>query len=939
MTSSRTLRRSASTIGAIDSRQWLVLSPLLDEVLELAGDERSAWMRRLAAERPAAAAQVQAVLDAHDAIDASQFLTGTRLFAGLADETLGGVMAGQTLGAYRLESLIGQGGMGNVWLARRNDGRYTGAVAIKLLNIAMIGQTGGERFEREVQILARLSHPHIARLMDAGRTDAGQPYLVLEYIEGETIDRHCDSHQLDAAARIRLFLEVLDAVAHSHANLIVHRDIKPLNVLVDTGGHAKLLDFGIAKLLQDELLPSGEATQLTQQDGRALTPNFAAPEQLLGQPVTTATDVYALGVLLYLLLSGHHPAGDGVRSIADIVKAVVDTETRRMSDIAEGLLKRQRRALKGDLDTIVAKALRKNPVERYATVDAFADDLRRHLDHLPVSARSDTLMYRLGKLAARHRAAVAAGGLAMLAIVAGLVGTVTETQRATEQARRAELSAHVAQQQRDRALKQLTTTEATDEFLSFLLQEVSDKPLTRDQLLARGEQLVDKQFAADPVLRARLLLTLANLYSEASEQIKAQALYQRAQAAASGVADASLQASLECGMAERAGDENAFAKAGPLFDQAIARLEAAPDKDLGQLATCLSSRSMVDTLRGDPHAALTDAQAALRYLGDPRPGQRSSAIVARQALADALANLGQQRRAVDEYQATLDELIGMGREHTVFASTVFNALGVHLSRSGQWLRAMEVYRRGIAVASEAGGDAAVSPAIESNYAKLLVELGHTDEAKSRFEFAIALAKRRGHVRSFGQVSLIAAPAYCASGDLARCDALLQDARERLVASLPPGHATFGSLETVEAQLALARHQPGVAREHLARALAIFRASPDKNPNRLRAAALMATAQLQLGDSRAALEQSVLAVRQAREALDGFSASAWLGEALLVQGEVQQTLGDKPAAIASAREAVAQLHETLGEEAPATRAAADLLEKLYAPAQSSARSVQ
>ena len=262
--------------------------------------------------------RVVAFLHAHDASSHSQFLSGERLFPGVVGEAPGGVMAGQTLGAYRLESLIGQGGMGSVWLAYRNDGRYTGAVAIKLLNTALIGQTGGERFDLEVKILARLAHPHIARLIDAGRTDAGQPYLVLEYVEGETIDHHCDSHQLDATARIRLFLEVLGAVAHSHVNLIVHRDIKPLNVLVDRAGHAKLLDFGIAKLLKDGPAP-GDAAALTQQDGRALTPNFAAPEQLLGQPVTTATDVYALGVLLYLLLSGHHPAGDGLRLIADIV--------------------------------------------------------------------------------------------------------------------------------------------------------------------------------------------------------------------------------------------------------------------------------------------------------------------------------------------------------------------------------------------------------------------------------------------------------------------------------------------------------------------------------------------------------------------------------------------------------------------------------------------
>ncbi len=302
----------------------------------------------------------------------------------------------------------------------------------------------------------------------------------------------------------------------------MHRDIKPLNVLVGTDGSVKLLDFGIAKLLEDGEL-SADATEFTRDGGRALTPDYAAPEQMLGEPITTAADVYTLGVLLYVLLGGRHPTGENVRSTADLIKTVVEIPPARLSDsvasartlspqtLADNAVRRAstpeklKRLLQGDLDDIVAKALKKKSAERYATVNAFGDDLRRYLDHQPVSARPDTLAYRLGKFARRNRVTVAAGALTALAIVAGLVGTITQARRASEQAQRAEQQAQQARHERDHALHELSYAEASDEFLSFLLQEGSDKPFTTSQLLARGEQLVDRQFADDPALRARLL--------------------------------------------------------------------------------------------------------------------------------------------------------------------------------------------------------------------------------------------------------------------------------------------------------------------------------------------------------------------------------------------------------------------------------------------------
>jgi serine/threonine protein kinase/tetratricopeptide (TPR) repeat protein len=413
-------------MSTLSPDQWQTLSPYLDRALAMAEDERGAWLSSLAERDPALATQLAALLSEHRALAQEGFLENRR-FA-LPNST---GLAGQTLGPYTLISQIGQGGMGSVWLARRSDGRFERQAAVKFVNIALAGRATEERFKREGSILGRLTHPHIADLLDAGVSSDGQPYLVLEYVDGEAIDRYCDEHKLGVDARVRLFLDVLAAVAHAHANLIVHRDIKPSNVLVTTSGEVKLLDFGIAKLLEGEG-QTGAATLLTHEGGSALTPQYAAPEQLTGQSVTTATDVYALGVLLYQLLCGRHPAGPGPHSPAELLKAVLDLEPPRVSDattadnsnlIAEKrgtTPDKLRRELRGDLDTIVSKALKKDPQERYGSVTGFADDLQRYLKHEPISARPDALAYRAAKFLRRNRTVVTLTVTAIVLVIGSL---------------------------------------------------------------------------------------------------------------------------------------------------------------------------------------------------------------------------------------------------------------------------------------------------------------------------------------------------------------------------------------------------------------------------------------------------------------------------------------------------------------------------------------
>src|SRR6202162_3572896 len=410
---------------------WKALSPYLDQALAMSEDEPFEWLRSLGHEDNALAAQLTELLDEHKVLAQEGFLE-----RGHVSLPTSSGLAGQTLGPYTLISQIGEGGMGSVCLAERNDGRFDRRIAVKFIHVALMGKDGEARFKREIKILGKLTHSNIAELVDAGVSRAGQPYLILEYVEGDSIDRYCDQRRLDVEGRIRLFLNVLEAVAHAHANLIVHRDLKPSNVLVSKDGQVKLLDFGIAKLLEGEG-QEGAATLLTVEGGRAMTREYAPPEQVTGAPVTTATDVYALGVLLYVLLTGQHPAGSGSHSPADLVKASVETEPTRPSRIAsrteaqETTNNAARRAttpeklsrlLGGDLDTIVAKALKKNPQERYASVTAMADDLRRYLRHEPISARPDTITYRAAKFVRRNRTVVALTALALVATLAGVTG-------------------------------------------------------------------------------------------------------------------------------------------------------------------------------------------------------------------------------------------------------------------------------------------------------------------------------------------------------------------------------------------------------------------------------------------------------------------------------------------------------------------------------------
>jgi serine/threonine-protein kinase len=406
----------------MDRESWTQLNRLLDEALDLLPEDRERWLDSLGPDNAPVEARLRALLAHRSSIHASGFLESVPSLTAVSVSTPGfntGVVQtfpdddreGAVVGSYRLLRCIGGGGMGTVWLAERADGMLQREVALKLPRAAWLRADLVARMERERDILSTLEHPNIARLYDAGVTVAGRPYLALEYVDGRSIDEYCATGALDVRARVRLFLQVVQAVAYAHGRLVVHRDLKPSNILVTQEGQVRLLDFGIAKLLDD-----GDDRQAGETDfgGRPHTPEYASPEQISGEPLSTASDVYSLGVVLYELLAGTRPALNPRSAGGVFEAAILESDPAPPSAAAPDVSRR--RILRGDLDTIVLKALKKRPAERYATVNALGEDLQRWLDSRPVIARPDSTRYRLSKFVRRH----AIGVGAVTAIVASL---------------------------------------------------------------------------------------------------------------------------------------------------------------------------------------------------------------------------------------------------------------------------------------------------------------------------------------------------------------------------------------------------------------------------------------------------------------------------------------------------------------------------------------
>lgn len=405
---------------------------------------------------------------------------------------------GRQFGSYRVIREIGHGGMGAVFLAERDDGEFSQRVAIKIIRQAIAESELINRFKRERQILATLNHPNIAKLLDGGVSPDGLPFLAMEFVEGEPITVFCDQNRLNLNARLVLFLKVCSAVAYAHRNLIVHRDLKPSNILVTVEGEPKLLDFGLAKLVDDNL--SSDIKQ-TQTAFRALTPAYASPEQLKNETITTASDIYSLGVVLYEVLTNERPFHFEGKSLDEIIRTVAESEPRLPSAKSANDQSQRDTQLKGDLDNIVLMALRKEPERRYQSVEALAQDVERYLIGMPVAARASTLKYRASKFVTRHKAGVLAGTLVFLSLVAGIVASLWQ--------------ARIAQKENEKAVKINAFLEKTLKFSNPITSNLrkAGRETTVNEVLDEAARRLDSgEFDAFPEVKVELERTVANAY-------------------------------------------------------------------------------------------------------------------------------------------------------------------------------------------------------------------------------------------------------------------------------------------------------------------------------------------------------------------------------------------------------------------------------------------
>ena len=719
-------------VPAISSDRWQSASPHLDRVLDLPPSERDACLLSLWSRDAQVAADVEAMLAEHQLLSNEGFLSGPALVE--PDES---TLAGLTLGAYTLVSPIGQGGMGSVWLAERSDGRFHGRAALKLLNAALVGRASEVRFKREGSILARLTHSHIARLIDAGVSTTGQPYLVLEHVEGRHIDRYCDEERLGIDERIRLFLDVQGAVAHAHARLIVHRDLKPSNVLVTSNGEVKLLDFGIAKLLEHDAADD-VGTVITRDGEYALTPKYAAPEQVTGGPITTATDVYALGVLLFELLTGRHPTGADAHSPAEFVKAVTDTEPQRLSatmvgaDPHESAVRAERRAttperlrrlLQGDLETVVGKALKHDPAERYGSVAEFADDLPRVLDHQPIAVRGDALGYRTAKFLRRHRRVVITSALAASVLVAV---SVVYTVRVSAE--------------RDRARVEAAKASKVSELLTGLLTGAdpyrtpdAKEPTVRNQLDIGAERIV-RELAHEPELQANMLNVIGRTYERMGLHAKALPLLERALAIGResfGSGNATLAQTLNnLGVLHR--EQGNPAAAEPLLRESLAmrrRVLGSEDKDV---AVTLVELGRALGGRGRPNEAEALFREALAIRRRVFGEEHRETATSKSDLGRTLMFRGDLESAeplLRENVATTIRLLGPNHPNS---SAAQGSLALLLLAKGQPAAAEALLRESLMAERQVFGDRHVE------YAQTLNSLGIALEQQGRLEEAQAI---------------------------------------------------------------------------------------------------------------------------------------------------------------------------------------------------------
>ena len=702
-------------MGNLTPNQWAAVEELFEAASEVPEAERTQWLETYCPDlglRRELATLLAFTGDEGERIASAVSRAAARVAADSDPEAR---LIGQHLGPYRIDSIIGHGGMGAVYLAVRDDQQYSQRVAIKLVRVAAASRTSLLRFRQERQILARLEHTNIARLLDGGATEDSVPYLVMEYVEGGPLTTYCEEHRLAIRERLKLFLKVCDAIDYAHRNLIVHRDIKPGNILINAAGEPKLLDFGIAKLLD----PSAETEFATQTGMQAMTPDYASPEQVRGDAISTATDVYSLGAVLYELLTGakaHRIAGC---TAAEIAEAVCTAELVRPSAAASS--SQLRRELEGDLDNIVLAAMRKETERRYRSVAELAADITRYLEGRPVSARPDTFTYRAGKFLRRNRYGVLAAALLLIAVGVGAASTVWQARRAERRFQQVRsLANSFLFEVHDKIAELAGSIEARElvvrkglEYLDSLAAE------------AGGDDALQMEVAAGYLkignVQGNIFLPNLGKYNESLKSYEKALLIAKRLAAGNG-SDFARQSLLTRAYLLKG---RALASAGlPGSEQdlqaAIRVAEAIPPSAgvprLKILRSAYFYMSDLARRQGDLPKELFNAQRSLAVatqlaVAEPTNDQRYNKAIATEEVASAMANAGSIEQAIEEYKEAsivLAELHRLEPKH----ATYFRDYGVaqlrmaslfgdaRYANAGDAASGLASYRRALELATE-----------------------------------------------------------------------------------------------------------------------------------------------------------------------------------------------------------------------------------------------
>jgi serine/threonine-protein kinase len=801
----------------VSAAAWRQLREYFDEALTLPPEQREAFIRGITANDADLGARLEAMLAG---TEDGEGVSLTGVVAGAAvglDQEERDRRIGQRLGPYRITAHVARGGMGDVFEAERADGEFEQRVAIKLIGSAALSADAVSRFRAERQILARLNHPNIAQILDGGTTGDGTTYLVMEYVEGLPVDEHARQHRLGLRDRLALFRRICDVLEFAHRNLVVHRDIKPTNILITADGEPKLLDFGIAKLLESDA-PTEQVAPATT---RIMTPDYASPEQILGQPITTSCDVYSLGVLLYELLSGRRPHQLRGKRPSELEHAVCETTPSRPSEIVDaaraGYPSRRTpgRWLAGDLDNIVMMALRVRPEHRYQSVQQLSADIRRYLDGQPVAAQGRSWTYLTTKFLRRNRMAVAAAAVALV-VLAGLVGY------------------HIRQisEERDLVRQEAERTAAVSEFLKDIFhvsnpdQSLGETITARD-ILDQGAARLDTELAGQPGIRATLMATIGEvygflgLYDSAIDELEQAVALQR------GVNDpAALASSLEL-LARNLYEAGDMDRALALLDEAQDRVRQAGMEDSALNAQVLYTLGQLHMFRGDYDQSLYYHEAAHeRWVALPSDERRHAAN-ALDGLGQTLHLQGDLDGAEEYLRAALATRRAADGKTTATVLANIHNLATLLHEKAEYAEAeelyLEVYEGEIRIT---GLDHPDRDTAMTNLGRLYRETGRFEEAEHYLREAVAHSTRtRGAIHrytAYNQNNL--AGLLSERGQHAEARTTFETVLEVYAQTVPPDHPFIASSKVAYGALLIELDEPAAAEGHARDALAICEAA-------------------------------------------------------------------------------------------------------------------